>query len=127
MRSLHVYLGILALLVLIAIVFTVWAWHSGIAPIGPPAATSFDRGTVLKGAELATMGDCNVCHTGQGGKAFAGGRALPTSFGSIYSTNITPDAETGIGRWSEAAFSRAMREGLDRAGRHLYPAFPYDY
>ena len=58
---------------------------------------------------------------------FAGGRALKTPFGTIYSTNITPDAETGIGRWSEAAFRRAMHDGVDREGRHLYPAFPYDH
>ena len=52
---------------------------------------------------------------------------VPTPFGTIYSTNITPDPETGIGRWSEAAFQRAMREGVDREGNHLYPAFPYDH
>jgi mono/diheme cytochrome c family protein len=52
---------------------------------------------------------------------------LATPFGTIYGTNITPDPETGIGRWSEAAFTRAMREGVDRSGRHLYPAFPYDH
>jgi mono/diheme cytochrome c family protein len=58
---------------------------------------------------------------------FAGGLPLPTPFGTIYSTNLTPDPEAGIGRWSEAAFTRAMREGVDRQGRHLYPAFPYDH
>ena len=62
-----------------------------------------------------------------GGRDFAGGLPVPTPFGTIYSTNITPDADTGIGRWSEAAFRRAMRSGVDRAGRHLYPTFPYDH
>lgn len=52
---------------------------------------------------------------------------MPTPFGTIYSTNVTPDAETGIGLWSETAFARAMREGVDREGRNLYPAFPYDH
>ena len=52
---------------------------------------------------------------------------LPTPFGTIFSTNITPDAETGIGTWSEVAFARSMREGVDREGRYLYPAFPYDH
>jgi mono/diheme cytochrome c family protein len=52
---------------------------------------------------------------------------VPTPFGTIYSTNITPDLTTGIGRWSQAAFDRAMREGVDRQGAHLYPAFPYDH
>ena len=60
-------------------------------------------------------------------KDFAGGLPVPTPFGTIYSSNITPDADTGIGRWSEAAFRRAMRAGVDREGRHLYPTFPYDH
>jgi len=62
-----------------------------------------------------------------GGKSFAGGLGIPTPFGTVYSTNITPDPDTGIGQWSEAAFLRAMREGVDREGNHLYPAFPYDH
>jgi mono/diheme cytochrome c family protein len=72
------------------------------------------------------MGNCRTCHTAAGGRAFAGGFPLETPFGTIYSTNVTPDPETGIGRWSEEAFRRAMREGVDRGGHHLYPAFPYD-
>src|SRR6201991_4793486 len=72
-------------------------------------------------------GDCSDCHTVRGGKAFAGGLPVPTPFGTIYSSNITPDPETGIGRWPEAAFRRAMRSGVDRDGRHLYPTFPYDH
>jgi mono/diheme cytochrome c family protein len=82
---------------------------------------------VKRGARLAAAGNCIACHTAPGGKSFAGGLALPTPFGTIYSTNITPDQETGIGRWSEAAFIRALRKGVDREGRHLYPAFPYDH
>jgi hypothetical protein len=58
---------------------------------------------------------------------YAGGRALPTPFGTIYASNLTPDPETGIGTWSEEAFRRAMHEGVDREGRQLYPAFPYDH
>jgi hypothetical protein len=68
-----------------------------------------------------------VCLTAERGRSFAGGRPLHTRFGTFYGTNITPDPETGIGRWSEAAFLRALREGLDRDGRHLYPVFPYEY
>src|SRR5262245_48807463 len=98
-----------------------------IAPIDVPRRETFAPDLVRHGAELAAVGDCNTCHTAPGGKAFAGGLALPTPFGTIYSTNITPDPDTGIGRWSEAAFQRAMREGVDRAGRHLYPVFPYDH
>jgi len=91
-----------------------------------PAAT-IDAAQVAKGAELSAIGDCAVCHTSEGGAAFAGGRALPTPFGTVHSTNITPDADTGIGRWSRDEFRRAMHEGIDRAGRHLYPVFPYDH
>jgi len=87
---------------------------------------AFDPAEVERGAELVAIGDCRTCHTAPGGEAFAGGLPLETSFGTIYSTNITPDPRTGIGRWSEAAFRRAMREGVDRSGRNLYPAFPYD-
>ena len=58
---------------------------------------------------------------------YAGGYAMATPFGVIYSTNITPDRETGIGTWSKAAFARAMHEGVARDGSHLFPAFPYDH
>jgi len=90
-------------------------------------ATTFDPTRVAKGAELAAIGNCRVCHTAQGGASFAGGRALPTPFGTIYSTNITPDTGTGIGRFTEDDFRRALHEGVDRRGRPLYPAFPYDH
>jgi mono/diheme cytochrome c family protein len=63
----------------------------------------------------------------RGAKNFSGGVPVPTPFGTIFSSNITPDSETGIGRWSEAAFRRAMLAGVDREGRHLYPTFPYDH
>lgn len=100
--------------------------QQALAPVAPPAAAAFDPALVAKGAELSALGNCNTCHTAPGGRPYAGGRALETPFGTLYGTNITPD-ETGIGRWSEAAFRRAMRKGLDREGRHLYPAFPYEY
>jgi len=98
-----------------------------LAPIEPPSKSSFDPAIVAKGAQLAAIGNCIDCHTAAGGKPYAGGQPLKTPFGTIYGTNITPDPDTGIGQWSEAAFSRAMREGVDREGRHLYPAFPYDH
>jgi mono/diheme cytochrome c family protein len=108
------------------------AWaarHPAIAPLAAvPEASRFDAKLVEKGKLLAALGYCSVCHTrGDGGAPLAGGLALPTPFGVIYSTNITPDPETGIGRWSAAAFRRAMHEGVGRDGRHLYPAFPYDH
>jgi mono/diheme cytochrome c family protein len=103
------------------------AWRPAIAAIEPPPPQSFDAGLVKRGRDLAAMGNCNDCHTTRGGKTFAGGLPVPTPFGTIYSSNITPDPDTGIGRWSEAAFQRAMRSGIDREGHHLYPTFPYDH
>ena len=91
------------------------------AESAPPAA----QPPMDKGQYLATVGNCANCHTKPGGQPFAGGLAFHTPFGIIYSTNITPDAETGLGGWSEQDFARAMRQGVDRDGRHLYPAFPY--
>jgi len=103
------------------------AWRPSIAAVEPPAPKSFDSALVKRGRDLAAIGNCNDCHTLRGGKAFAGGLPVPTPFGTIYSSNITPDADTGIGRWPETAFRRAMRAGVDRDGRHLYPTFPYDH
>lgn len=107
--------------------FVVYGWRSTLAPVDAPSAASFTGDTIRRGAQLAALGDCANCHTAPGGEAFAGGRPLLTPFGTIYSTNITPDITTGIGHWSQEAFQRAMREGVNRAGEHLYPAFPYDH
>jgi mono/diheme cytochrome c family protein len=103
------------------------AWRPALVAIDPPAPQSFDAALVKRGRELAAIGNCINCHTMRGGKSFAGGLAVSTPFGAVFSSNITPDAETGIGRWSEEAFRRAMRTGVDREGRHLYPTFPYDH
>src|SRR5712672_4168072 len=102
-------------------------WRPAMAAIDPPAPQSFDSALVKRGRDLAAIGNCNDCHTVRDGKNFAGGLPVPTPFGTIFSSNITPDAETGIGRWSETAFRRAMRAGVDRGGQHLYPTFPYDH
>lgn len=91
------------------------------------AAIAFDAAQVARGAQLSAIGNCRVCHTQESGPAFAGGRPLPTPFGTVYSTNITPDPQTGIGRWSLDDFRRALHEGIDRAGHRLYPVFPYDH
>jgi mono/diheme cytochrome c family protein len=124
-RAGRLLLGIVAIVVVLGIGFVAFAWRSEIAAVEPPE--ELDAGLVARGADLAAVGNCIACHTVPGQKSFAGGLPLPTPFGTIYSTNVTPDAETGIGRWSEAAFRRALREGVDREGRHLYPAFPYDH
>ena len=87
----------------------------------------FPPALVAKGAQLAAVGDCAVCHAGPDGTPYVGGKPVQTPFGAVYATNITPDRETGIGTWSNAAFSRAMQDGVDRSGGFLYPAFPYNH
>jgi len=98
----RIAIGLIGLCVLGLLGFLALAWRSSIAPVDPPAASGFPRELVAKGEALAGAGYCA-------------------------STNITPDPETGIGRWSEAAFARAMHEGVARDGSHLFPAFPFDH
>jgi mono/diheme cytochrome c family protein len=119
--------GGLTLVGLAALGFLAYAWEAELAPIDASTRQRFDASEVKKGASLAAIGNCGVCHTRPGEEPNAGGRALETPFGTIHSTNITPDANTGIGLWSFEAFARAMRKGVDRAGQHLYAAFPYDH
>jgi mono/diheme cytochrome c family protein len=88
----------------------------------PPGQTA---AVIKRGEYLATAADCGACHTAPGGKPFAGGLPLGTPLGTIYSTNITPSADFGIGRYTEEEFSRALRRGVRRDGANLYPAMPY--
>jgi mono/diheme cytochrome c family protein len=118
--------AVAALIVGAAAAFAI-AWRPSIAALDQAPPQSFDAALVKRGRALAAIGNCGTCHTVRDGKDFAGGLPVPTPFGAIYSSNITPDAETGIGRWPEEAFRRAMRSGVDRSGRHLYPTFPYDH
>ncbi len=90
---------------------------------GPP--DSADPALVASGNALIRAGDCQGCHTERGGKPFAGGRAIETPFGSVLSSNLTPDPRTGLGAWSADDFWRALHHGRSRSGRLLYPAFPY--
>ncbi len=107
--------------------FLVLAWRDPIPPRDMSQPLNFPPDQVARGAVLASGGYCATCHTAKNGAVFAGGYGLDTNFGIIYSTNITPDPDTGIGRWTLAAFTRAMREGVSPDGAHLYPAFPYDH
>jgi nicotinate dehydrogenase subunit B len=109
-----------------AAILPFFPWRS-IAPIARPDASVFAAATIERGRQLAALGDCATCHTSIDGVLYAGGRPIETPFGVIYGTNITPDVKTGIGTWSYPAFERAMREGIHRDGRHLYPAFPYTH
>ncbi|MBN3724619.1 c-type cytochrome [Burkholderia sp. Ac-20379] len=84
-----------------------------------------DQAQIARGRYLAAAADCAACHTAKGGEPFAGGLKMATPLGAIYSTNITPDAATGIGRYTEADFARAVQGGVARDGHNLYPAMPY--
>ena len=111
---------------LAALVWMINFWGGGRIHDEPPTAPpSAER--VARGAYLARVGDCMLCHTARGGAPFAGGRAIATPFGTVYSSNLTPDAATGLGRWSAAHFRRALHQGRSRDGRLLYPVFPYPH
>jgi mono/diheme cytochrome c family protein len=105
-------------------------WLAGLLCAAPHAVAADSLPTdplVMQGEYVFRAAGCYGCHTDDkhGGKPLAGGHALVTPFGTFYTPNITPDPETGIGRWSERDFVRAMREGRNPAGDNLYPAFPY--
>jgi mono/diheme cytochrome c family protein len=93
-------------------------------PTGAPAELA-QASLVQRGEYLARAADCMVCHTAQGGKPYAGGFAFTLPFGALYSTNITPDKDTGIGAYTDAQFLDAMHHGVRRDGARLYPAMPF--
>ncbi|HJV02433.1 MAG TPA: c-type cytochrome [Burkholderiaceae bacterium] len=111
---------------LLATVLAIALWPTDDAG-PPPTATAAQAPAerVARGAYLARAGDCMACHTTRGGAPYAGGRALPTPFGTMVTPNITSDRETGIGAWSADDFWRALHNGKSKDGRLLYPAFPY--
>lgn len=107
------------------------AWLSmliGLAVVAPAAAQDANTwSTVQRGLYLTRVGDCEACHTVAGQPPYAGNRALPTPFGTIYSANLTPDPDTGLGEWDADMFYRALDEGVGKDGKRLYPAFPYTH
>src|SRR4051812_48106894 len=109
-KSLELRRGRLALL---ALAMAAGAWRYGGSGNEAHSADAlqqpaFDAQLIARGAQLAAIGNCNVCHTAPGGRPYAGGLGLRSQFGTVYSTNITPDADTGIGRWTQEDFNRAM-------------------
>lgn len=117
-----------ALIVIMVLVLLAWLvtklFHGGgdaNASLPTPATDAM----VKQGEYLARAGDCAACHTAPGGKPFAGGLAMASPVGTIYSSNITPDPDTGIGNYTYGDFERAVRRGIARDGRTLYPAMPY--
>ena len=93
---------------------------------GPSGARS-SPDTIARGKALAEAADCASCHTADPARPFAGGKRIDTPFGGIYSPNLTPDRETGLGAWSDEDFRRALRDGVAPSGSRYYPAFPYPY
>lgn len=123
-RSLATALIVIAIILAVMFMLT---RNPSIAPVDPPAAASFSADQVARGEVLAGIGNCAACHTTSASNPYAGGRDFSTGFGTLYSTNITPHPQDGIGTWSRDAFVRAMREGIARDGSYLYPAFPYPH
>ncbi|WP_326539291.1 cytochrome c [Pseudorhodoferax sp.] len=114
-------------LLLVALAALVW-WLNvrgepdlAAAPLDVPASAE----QIARGAYLAKAGNCAACHTSRGGAPYAGGLPIPTPFGTVYGSNLTPDPQHGLGGWSATAFWRAMHHGRSRDGRLLVPAFPY--
>ncbi len=124
MKKLLLTLSALAILVLVAALVYAFIPTSTPAVVGGEPAAS-DTALIEQGRYLAAAGDCTACHTASGGKPFAGGLPIASPIGTIYSTNITPDATTGIGTYSMQDFDRAVRRGITRGGGTLYPAMPY--
>lgn len=116
----------------VSIVVVIGLVVAGVA-IGPPTSIDYELPSVdlaneelvERGRYLAIAGNCATCHTVEGGEPMAGGLPFETPFGTIYSTNISPDVETGIGSWTAEEFLASMRLGVRPDGTHLYPAFPY--
>lgn len=128
MKWLSRTVGVAALAVLsVFAIFLFWAYRPPLRSIVPLPRRAFASALVRQGEELANIGDCRSCHSITAMADFAGGPAIRTPLGQLYGPNITPDRATGIGAWSFEAFDRAMRDGVGRDGRHLYPAMPYDH
>jgi mono/diheme cytochrome c family protein len=121
----RLWMATLAVIAAAAVGAVAFAWQPSIDALPDRPVPSDNQALLAQGARIAAQGDCMVCHTSANGKPYAGGLALKTPFGTLYSTNITPDTATGIGTWSLAAFEREKRAGVSRDGHLLYPAFPY--
>jgi mono/diheme cytochrome c family protein len=106
---------------ILAIVLLCTAFTLGKVQAGP------SEDTIARGKALTETADCASCHTADASKPFAGGKRIDTPFGGIYSPNLTPDRDTGLGAWSDNEFYHALRYGMRRDGSRYYPAFPYPY
>jgi mono/diheme cytochrome c family protein len=122
--ALRVAVALMALCALLTAV--VWFLNvRGEAPLTSNAVGTDTPERIAQGAYLARAGNCESCHTQRGGEPYAGGRGVPTPFGTVYASNLTSDTTHGIGAWTADEFWRAMHHGRSPDGRLLYPAFPY--
>ncbi len=125
-RSARLWISVLAILALIVAVtlgFALWPTRTRMIAESQPGQR--DDASIERGRYLAVVADCTACHTAAGGKEFAGGRPIASPIGAIYSTNITPDRDFGIGGFTLDQFDRAVRHGIGKSGASLYPAMPY--
>ena len=131
MKLRHTAQALLGLSVLLLTLCAVVAWDNwadGVDTSGTASlADAPSAQTLAQGQYLIQAGNCIACHTARGGAPMAGGRGIETPFGAVYSSNLTPDPETGIGQWNAAHFWRALHHGRSRDGRLLTPAFPYNH
>jgi mono/diheme cytochrome c family protein len=119
--------GALGIAAIGALLVALIAWLNlrGEDPLTLDAAAPASADQIARGAYLARAGNCMGCHTERGGAVYAGGRGVPTPFGTVFAPNLTPDKTSGLGDWTAAEFWRALHNGRARDGRLLYPAFPY--
>jgi mono/diheme cytochrome c family protein len=114
----------------LAVLMLAVLWHNWgdlLSPTAAPAPIAATAETLTHGHYLVQAGNCIACHTPRGGTPLAGGRAIDTPFGTVYSSNLTPDPDTGLGRWNSQDFWNALHHGRSRGGRLLAPAFPYEH
>lgn len=124
MRLWRVAAGLTALVCAVAGLVWVDNFHDDV-DVSVPNLAPATAEQVTRGAYLARAGNCAACHTTRGGAPYTGGRGIETPFGTVFASNLTPDAQTGLGQWTPAQFWRALHHGRSRDGRLLYPAFPY--
>lgn len=125
-RNIKIMRWLLIVVVITVVALFAYVWQPAIDPV--QATTEiYPQEQIKLGKDVASAGACIVCHTANDQTPYTGGLPMETPFGTIYSTNITPDVETGIGAWSFEAFDRSMRKGVARDGHYLYPAFPYTH
>ena len=113
--------------VTVLIAGVVWHNYGDGVDVHSKAAASPSPETLQAGRYLVQAGNCIACHTARGGAPLAGGRAIDTPFGAVFSSNLTPDPHTGLGRWNAQHFWRALHHGRSKDGRLLAPAFPYNH